>query len=518
MITFLSFLFVIGILVFVHEFGHFIVAKKSGVEVEKFSLGFGPKIIGFKKGDTHYMISAIPLGGYVKMRGENPDEPLTNDPKEFSSRGVGVRAAIVSAGPIMNILFAFMVMPLVYFIGIQVPAFLDKAPVAYWVAEDSPAKTADIQIGDRILAINGAEIDDWEMFNLQNTLVSGASALKNDKAVTIQIERGKLQKEKTIILKKGNSYAGGIGIYHKMNPQIAGIVDGTPAQKVGLEPVDSIKKINDTTIMHWVQMSEIITTHPGEEITLTIERDGDLLNYEITPDATIDTVVKSSPADEAGLKTGDIIQSINDKPVSKWKEELSGKGSFQDDKLEFKATRNGEQLNATVMLKEKDAIGISIAGKIGIMPLEETVLKRYGFLSAIKEGFKRTVGVIGLTLTVLKNLITLNLSVKTLGGPIIIAKMSGAAAKSGIPFLLVFTAFLSINLGVLNLLPIPILDGGHLLFMLFELIMRKPLSTKTMELIQKIGFAILMILIVTVTYNDLMRSIPQKYLEFLPWK
>jgi len=161
MITALAFIFVIGILVFVHEFGHFIVAKKTGVEVEKFSLGFGPKIIGFKKGETHYMISAIPLGGYVKMKGENPDEPLTNDPKEFSSRGVGVRAAIVASGPIMNILFAFTVMPLVYFIGIQVPAFLEKVPIAYWVAEESPAKAADIKIGDRILAINGAEIDDW---------------------------------------------------------------------------------------------------------------------------------------------------------------------------------------------------------------------------------------------------------------------------------------------------------------------------------------------------------------------
>ena len=170
------------------------------------------------------------------------------------------------------------------------------------------------------------------------------------------------------------------------------------------------------------------------------------------------------------------------------------------------------------MLKENNAIGMTIAGKIGIMPLEETVLKRYGVLGSVKEGFKRTVGVISLTLLVLKKLVTLNLSVKTLGGPIIIAKMSGAAAKSGIPFLLVFTAFLSINLGVLNLLPIPILDGGHLFFLLIELIMRKPLGMKKMEMIQKVGFALIILLFVTVTYNDIMRIIPQKYLEFLPWK
>jgi regulator of sigma E protease len=518
MITALAFLFVIGILVFVHEFGHFIVAKNAGVEVEKFSLGFGPKIIGFKKGDTHYMISAIPLGGYVKMKGENPDEPLTNDPKEFSSRGVGVRAAIISAGPITNIIFAFIIMPLVYFIGIQVPAFLDKAPVAYWVAEESPAKAAGIQIGDRILAINGAEIDNWEMFNLQNTLVSGASELKSDKEVTIRIERDKLLKEKTIIFKKGNSYMGGIGIYHKMNAQIAGIVDGSPAQEAVLEPADIIKEINDTTIVHWVQMSEIITTHPGEEITLKIEREGSLLNYKITPDPTIDSIVKSSSADEAGLQVGDILHSINNEHVSNWKEELSGKGSFKDDELELKATRNGEQFTATVVLKENDAIGMTIAGKIGIMPLAETVLKRYGVLGSVKEGFKRTAAVISLTLLVLKKLVTLNLSVKTLGGPIIIAKMSGAAAKSGIAFLLVFTAFLSINLGVLNLLPIPILDGGHLFFLLIELIMRKPLGVKTMEMIQKVGFALIILLFVTVTYNDIMRIIPLKYLEFLPWK
>jgi len=165
MVTLISFTIVIGILVFVHEFGHFIVAKKTGVGVEKFSLGFGPKLIGFKMGGTQYMLSAIPLGGYVKLKGENPDETLTNDPEEFGSRSVGVRAAIILAGPLMNLVLAFFLMPFVFIIGIQAPVFLDEEPVVCWVAENSPAAIAGFQIGDTIFSVNGEKVKSWKMFN-----------------------------------------------------------------------------------------------------------------------------------------------------------------------------------------------------------------------------------------------------------------------------------------------------------------------------------------------------------------
>jgi regulator of sigma E protease len=183
MITLIYFTIVIGILVFVHEFGHFIVAKLTGVGVEKFSLGFPPKLIGFKKGETEYMISAIPLGGYVKLKGEDPDETLTNDPKEFGSRGVGVRFAIVAAGPLMNFFLVFMLMPLVYFLGINVPAFLEEEPVVAWVAKDSPAMKADFQVGDQLLTVDGKKLENWEDFYV-------LTQTKPGKNVTLSIKRG----------------------------------------------------------------------------------------------------------------------------------------------------------------------------------------------------------------------------------------------------------------------------------------------------------------------------------------
>jgi regulator of sigma E protease len=165
-----------------------------------------------------------------------------------------------------------------------------------------------------------------------------------------------------------------------------------------------------------------------------------------------------------------------------------------------------------------DALGIKVSGKIGIIQLDETILKKFNFLSSLKEGFNQVIEMTGLTLWALGKLFTYKLSIKTLGGPILIAKMTGSAAKTGFSSLLIFTAFLSINLSVLNLLPIPILDGGHLFFLLIELIRRKPLETKKIELAQKVGFALLLLLLLTVTYNDIMRSVPKKYLEFFPWR
>jgi regulator of sigma E protease len=175
MITLLSFIIVIGILIFVHELGHFLVAKKTGVTVEKFSLGFGPKLIGFERGGTQYMICAIPLGGYVKLKGENPDEALTNERGEFASRSVGVRAAIVAAGPFMNCALCFLIMPLVYLIGIQVPAYLEEKPVVQWIGTKSPAEQAGMQKGDTILAVNDEAVDNWKMFNALTQINPGTA-------------------------------------------------------------------------------------------------------------------------------------------------------------------------------------------------------------------------------------------------------------------------------------------------------------------------------------------------------
>lgn len=511
MVTFISFTIVIGILIFVHEFGHFIVAKKAGVGVEKFSLGFGPRLIGFQKGETQYMLSAIPLGGYVKLKGENPEETLTNDPKEFGSRGVGVRAAIVAAGPVMNFVLTFMLMPLVFMIGIQVPVFLDQEPLVCWVAENSPAERAGLKKGDRIVRVNGESVKNWKMVNALTQSQLG-------KDLTIGVERNDSILKKTVAAHSDGLPIEGIGVFHRMDPRIGGIISGSPASAAGLQPGDCIRKINGMDVTHWVQMSEIIRTFPGEDIAFRIERDGSELLVHAKPDALIEEVEANSPAGRAGLKPGDKILTINSTDVSQWKQPLLNNRFTENDELLFEISRDSENRTVALTVRDNPDIGIRVGGKIGIVPSEDTILKQYGIVSSLIEGFKQAIEMTGLTLWALGKLFTLQISLKTLGGPIMIAKMTGTAAKTGVSSLLIFTAFLSLNLGIINLLPIPILDGGHLFFFLVEFIMRRPLNMKKMEIAQKIGFAILILLLITVTYNDILRSVPQKYLDFLPWK
>lgn len=511
--TLISFTFVIGILIFVHEFGHFIVAKKAGVEVEKFSLGFGPKLIGFQRGETYYKICAIPLGGYVKMKGENPDEPLSNDPKEFGSRSVGVRAAIVAAGSIMNFILPFFLLPLVFIIGIQVPTYLAKEPTVHWVSAGSPAEQAGIQSGDTITAINGEEINDWK--ELTFTLLTET---QQGQQVTISLERNGVVKDIVLSCKPDGASIEPIGLFYEMNANVGGVLSDSPASGAGLQAGDRITKIAGTPITHWIQLSEMIEKYPGEEVAFTIERDGQEKSLTIKPEVRVAAVTPQSPAGKAGLQVGDTIMAINDYDISQWKHLLNTDGVSKQGQLTFTILRDGAEDTFSLLPQQGQNIGISLSGKIGIVPLEETVFKRYGIFASIREGFQEAIDMFFLTLKTLWKLITFNLSLKMLGGPIVIAKMTGTAAKSGIASLLVFTSLLSLNLSIINLLPIPVLDGGHLFFLLIELIMRKPLATKKMELVQKIGLALLILIFLTVTYNDILRTVPHKYLDFLPWK
>jgi len=510
--TLISFTIVIGILIFVHEFGHFIVAKKAGVEVEKFSLGFGPKIIGFQKGETHYQLCAIPLGGYVKMKGENPDEPLSNDPKEFGSRGVGIRAAIVAAGSVMNFILPFFLLPLVFLIGIQVPTYLSEEPTLYWIADGSAADKAGLQSGDTITVINGHEVDNWKMLNF--TLLTES---QQEQDVKISFERNGTPIDRSLSLTPDSLSLGTIGIFHDMKPTIGGILADSPADRAQLQVGDRITQIAGTPITHWIQMSEIIEQYPGNEVAFVVEREGKEDSLTIKPDVRIASVAKKSPAGRAGLQAGDLLLAVNNSDSVEWSNLFSTNAFSQGEQVTFSISRDGDKSTVTLEPEVGEEIGIVINGKIGIIPFEETIFKRYGFFASIKEGFQQAIEMTVLTVRTLWKLVTFNMSLKMLGGPIVIAKMTGSAAKSGVASLLVFTALLSLNLSIINLLPIPVLDGGHLFFLLIELIMGRPLDTKKMELVQKVGLALLILLFLTVTYNDILRTVPQKYLDFLPW-
>ena len=421
--TLIYFLIVIGILVFVHEFGHFIMAKRAGVRVEKFSLGMGPKLFGYKKGETEYVISALPLGGYVKMAGENPDEEPTGAPDEFQAKSVWQRVKIAATGPLTNIVLAFLVMPLVFMVGTYT---LGAARVGY-VEKGSPAEQAGFLVGDTIETVNGRSVVDWEKAEM-------LFAVNPDTDLPVTIERNGERKTLALRPKLDQERKIGVsGLYPDFPAEIGGVMAGLPAEKAGIKLNDKIVEVDGTTVYYWNQFSDLVKKSEGKKLALTVEREGKPLSVTVTP-------------------------------------------------------------------IEKDGKYV-----IGVQPFMRLVFKKYGFLDSLRLGFNKTIEYIDLTFVTLRKLLTLNLSIKTLGGPVMIAQMSGKAAAAGLSSFLSLLAMISISLGILNLLPIPILDGGLLLFLAIEAIRKKPLSQKVMEVSQNIGAAVLISLIVVVSYNDIMR-------------
>jgi regulator of sigma E protease len=421
--TFIYFLIVIGILVFVHEFGHFIMAKRAGVRVEKFSLGMGPKLFGFKKGDTEYIISALPLGGYVKMAGENPDEEPTGDAGEFQSKTVWQRMKIAATGPLTNITLAFVVMPIVFMIGTYT---LGPARVGY-IDKGSPADHAGFVVGDIVEKVNGRSVADWEKAEM-------LFAVNPETDVQVTIDRNGAKKALTLRPQLDpERQIGTSGLYPDFPAEVGGLMKGLPAEKAGVQLHDKIISVNGKSVHYWNQFSTAIKNSQGKKQRISIARDGKQIDFSLTP-----------------------------------------------------VEHNGQYI-------------------IGIQPFLKLVYKQYGFVESLRLGFDKTLDLIDLTFLTLKKLLTFNLSIKTLGGPVMIAQMSGKAAEAGFSTFLNFLAFVSISLGILNLLPIPVLDGGLILFLLIEAVRKKPLQRRTMEIAQSIGASVLITLIAVVSYNDVMR-------------
>lgn len=421
--TFVYFLIVIGVLVFVHELGHFIMAKQAGVRVEKFSLGMGPKLFGFKKGDTEYVLSALPLGGYVKMAGENPDEEPTGSPDEFQSKTVWQRAKIAATGPLTNIVLAFIIMPLVFMVGTYSEG---PAKVGY-VEKGSPAERAGFTAGDVIEQINGRSISDW-------TKALTLIAVNPDTDVMVIIERQGATKTLTLRPEMATELMiGTSGLVPDMPAEIGKLKPGFPAEQAGVMVNDKILSVDGKTIYHWNQFSTLVRDSKGSKLTLTLER-------------------------------------------------------------------NGKRMEKIVAPKEDGGRQV-----IGVEPVMRMIFKKYGFFESLQLGFDKTIESIDLTFITLKKLITFDLSIKTLGGPVMIAQMSGQAATAGLSAFLSLLAMISISLGLLNLLPIPVLDGGMILFLVIEAIRKKPLSRKVMEVSQSIGAGLLITLIAVVSYNDIVR-------------
>lgn len=424
-ITMISFIFVLGVVVIFHEIGHLLAAKKLGIKVETFSIGFGPKIKGIRKGDTDYILSLFPLGGYVKMSEEPPKKLFYPNSPHFCERPPLDKIIVAFAAPVTNFFFALILLSCIYFIGVRVPAFMDKPPTIGWVNSDSPAEHAGLQSGDKIVTVNKTPISTWSDFLNKIPLYA-------NKQIELRLNRD--QEFYTTTLLVGNQ--GETGIYPAETIIIGSIIKNSPAEAAGLQIGDVIKTVNKQPIFNWNQFLYIISKEDTRTLSLDILRGNQILSIEVNP--------------EIDRKTN------------------------------------------------KKYIGISYGS--------EEKIKRYPLFSAIKQGFHKTTEIIILSLHILWKLITLDLSIKTLGGPIMIAQVSGETAKAGLIPFLNFLGFLNIQLGLFNLLPfIPIVDGGQITLYLFEIIRKRPIRMVTLERVSKIGWAAIIFLIFIVTYNDVMR-------------
>ncbi len=436
--TIFYFIIGLGLLIFIHELGHFMVAKFSGIRVERFSLGFGPRIIKFKIGETEYCISALPLGGYVKMSGQEDFEegeivPL-DDPRAFSSKPILTRLSVVLAGPAMNLLLPFILMPLVFMLGRLEPKYFSDEPVVLGVQADSAAQLAGIQQGDRILEVNGQAVSTW------NDTLRFMAKPAGEK-VTLKFWRQGEVLDKKLVPKPMEGGMGGVS---------------------GIEPVFFV--------------------------------DTEAIVGEITP---------NSPAAASGIKPGDKVLFIDSQPIRDWAQMSERVHSSSGRELKFKVKRGSEELDLLVTPSFNESLKKYVVGVSKATDPDYYQQRRYGFADAVKKGFSENLILFGMTFKVLKDLVTLKASYKELGGPVRIAQISAKAAEKGIGNFLYLLAFLSIQLGILNLLPIPVLDGGHIAFMAYEGLARKPLSAKKRLIAQQVGMFLLLTLMVLVTVNDI---------------
>jgi regulator of sigma E protease len=428
---------VLGFMILIHEFGHYAVAKLLGVRVEVFSIGFGKRLLGFRRGDTDYRVSAIPLGGYVKMSGENPMDERTGDPGEFLSHPRWHRFLIAIAGPSMNILLAIGLLTFVYMVHYEYPAVLDEPAVIGWVLPDTPAARAGIQIGDRIARLDGIENPTWKQ-------VDPKEALSPNQPLDVTLERGGALISKTIV------------------PEAYGV--------------------NQMGMAGWV---------PKE------------------PSVTVTELESGMPAEKAGIKVGDEILTVDGQPIPAIEAMIETLKRTQGKPIEITVRRNGQQQTFTMQpvladvpgqQEKRYRVGLgSLQMKVTTLPLAAALRKS---IDQNKEGSL-------LILELVQKMIQRKISIRTIEGPIGIGRAAGeAATEKGWTPLMALTAAISLNLGIFNLLPIPILDGGVILLLFVESLMRRDISLQIKERIYQAAFVFLVLFAVMVIYNDLAKTLP----------
>lgn len=588
-------LVIIGIcfLIFIHELGHFLVAKKVGVRVLVFSLGFGPAILRKKIGETEYKLSLIPLGGYVKLAGEQRGEGTKGEEWEFMSKKPWQRAAVLIAGVVFNTVLAFVVFVIAFRIGVP----FDTSEIGRTMP-GGPAWEVDIRPGDKIVKVNNILNPDFEDLFISIALNSSSEG------IDLRIEReGKIFDVNVVPRYNERGGVQRIGIAPAKSLEIYKLYatedSDSPAQKAGLQVGDKVIAVNGKKINTENDFREIEGGSLGKELIITVLRDSERIDLKITPSAVarlmiglscatskidgikkdsladsiglkrgdeivkvntqdvkgfsglnnalnnsqdgkitlevvrgnsrkildltksgeetvkkffdgifpyyeliVDSTVEGFPAEKEGMKPGDRITSIDGKSISEWDQLLQLVTGSQGEELEIAWMRDGKEFSKKIKpIKDEE----NAQGQIGVMFKTKKIIRKYGLTESCVVGMHKTVVNIGRIYLTIRGFISKKISTKALGGPVLIAQASYASAQSGIGKLMYFLAIISINLAVINILPVPILDGGHLLFLGIEKIKGSPVSEKVLTIANYIGLGLVLSLMIYATRNDILR-------------
>ena len=440
----LAVIFVLGVMILIHELGHFLAAKYFGIRVHVFSFGFGPRLFGFKHGDTDYRVCALPLGGYVKMAGEQAADETTGSDDEFQSKPRWQRFVVAIMGPAMNVFLAVFLLTGLYMYRYEKPAYQEGPAVIGFVEEDSPAASAGIQEGDMITAINNRENLNWQ--DIEILVVSNP-----DQTMEVTVARNGEPLTRTVTpVSQGRTRLGSAGWFPSMPAELQAVEPGLPGYDAGLRAGDVITAINGDPVRFWPKVSELIQANEGEVLDIAYTRDGREQATRLTPVRT--------------TAQGD--------PEARW--------------------------------------------RIGVAFHTQVITRQLTLGDAFSQSVSTNVRFAGLIFEFVGKIFRSEMSARTLEGPIGIARLSGQAARQSWTDLLSLMAAISLNLGIFNLFPIPVLDGGVILLLLIEGTIRRDLSRQFKERVTQVGFAALMLLAVFVIYNDIVKTLPERFERFLP--
>lgn len=429
-------LVLIGVMINIHELGHFWAARYFDVKVEAFSFGFGTRLFGFRRGETDYRFSLLPLGGYVKMAGEQPTDENAHDPRSVLSKPRWQRLIIAFAGPFMNVVLAVGVLTGLYMVKYQKVSDADMEPVIGHVAVDSAAAKAGILDGDRIVKIDGIANPTWE-----DVIIKEAEGAYHQLSLTIDRNGKRFDTTVTPVLSErlGVGYAGWDG---RGEIQLVEVEHGLPAEGAGLKKSDIILSVNGQPIHSAARLQELTKGSNGKEVEIEFDRSGEKHTVKILP----------------------VLSKIEGRPT--W------------------------------------LIGVKTQPKFSI------ITTKLSFPEALSESVRQNGKNAMMIVQVLKGVLERRMSTKNLTGPIGIAQLSGEAAREGPTAFLLLMAMISLNLAIVNLLPIPIMDGGVILMLLVEMTMQRDLSLNVKEAMLKVGFVCIMLLVVFAIYNDISRLLP----------